>query len=172
MPKESWALIEYDRIVADAGDDGLCVKEAREHLATAYVDAVTDGAIDPEERDDYRDGKALFDRVVRPERERRREHIIDDMEYILAAKDNETFLGRDDPVFGQAHKLGTVNGVDKILGLWTVEDWQQAAFARYDNAAKVTAAAAQFKEKMQQMIERMQRGNARTTQEMWPDEDG
>jgi hypothetical protein len=169
MHLDNWVLIEYDRIVADAGGDAITPRDAKKLMAERYIEALESGLIARPEPNDYRDLDALFERVVRPERDRRREHIVDDIDYLLAAKDNQTFLGRDDPVFGQAHKLGT--GKDKILGLWTAEDWQTASLTRYDVAAAITAAAALFREKARSIIEYMRRDNARVIWEMWGDEE-
>lgn len=163
MNGKEWIEREYDAIAAEYGDDGITQKEARDLLAQRYEDAVRCGEVDRDELDLYDEGKQLFDRVVSPMRNRRKNALQNDMQLIVDAMNDDTILGRDDPLLDIAYPLGTPDGRDKILRLWTREDWRRAQITRYSNAAEVTAAAHAFAELAESIVAGMARKNADTT---------
>lgn len=167
MTSEEWIEREYDRIVTEHGDEGITVKEARELAAQCYENAVRLGEVSREDEDLYRDGLQLFDRVIRPLRQRRKAALQNDMDTIVAALNDETILGCDDPVLHVPYPLGTTDGRDKVLSVWTREDWRQAAMTRYRNAAEVTAAAQAFDERAGAIADRMLAKGASTTGELF-----
>lgn len=143
---DEWLIETYERIVAEAGDDGITVKESRELVAQAYEAAVRSGEIARPEIDLYDEGLTGFDKAVRPRRRARSSSLHRDMETITRAIAGETILGADDPILHVAYPLGTDDGRDKVLALWTAEDWRSSAMTRYRGAAEVTAAAQIFDE--------------------------
>lgn len=143
---DGWITRTYDNIVTESGEDGIPLKETREEFARRYENAVRSGELDRPETDLNDEGLSLFDRIVKPERRRRSRKLIDEIEAIVSALQGETILGRDDPLLGIPCPLGDTNGRDKVLGLWTAEDWRNATIIRYRKAAEMTGAAAIFDE--------------------------
>ena len=163
MTAEEWIEREYERIVAEYGSDGVTSKEARDISAQRYEAAVRSGEINVDQTDLYVEGGRLFDRIVKPLRQRRKSSLISNMETIRAAINDETILGQEDPILHLAYPLGTQDGRDKILSLWTVEDWRNGAITRYDNAAEVTAAAQAFSNLSSEITSAMIQRSAHTT---------
>lgn len=155
MTSEEWMLETYNRIVAEAGTEGIALKDAQSRAAELYEQALESGEIERDAPDAYREGVALFDRVVKPARQSRKSSMIRDMETIVAALNDETILGLEDPILTLAFPLGTTDGRDKVLGLWNREDWRNASMTRYRNAAEVTAAAQEFEEQSSLIADRM-----------------
>lgn len=150
-----WLKDTYDRIVAAAGDEPLTVKEIREALASAYADAVKSGELERPDVDLFDEGIGLFDRVIMSERNLRKQRLQKEFEYVIDCLNDETILGRDDPMFTQAYPLG--NGSDKTLGMWTGDDMQFAIVTRYRKASESTAAAAAFDQAASPLIRAMMR---------------
>lgn len=136
MTTEEWIEREYDRIAAEYGTDGVTVKEARDLAAQRYEAAVQSGEIEREGIDLYAEGLNLFDRIVRPLRQSRKKALQNDMQTIVAALNDETILGSEDPILHVAFPLGT-------------------HMTRYRNAAEVTAAAQIFDEQADLIVQRM-----------------
>lgn len=168
MIAEEWMLVAYDKVVAEAGDDGITVKDSQARLAEAYQAAVKSGEVERPEDDIFAEGKGIFDRIIRPARQQRKSALVRDMEYISASLKNETVLGDADPALHLAYPLGTSDGRDKVLALWTREDWRSAAMTRYRNAAEVTASAQIFDEQATLIADRMLAMGADTTGELFP----
>lgn len=165
---DEWAMDEYDRLVAELADaDGLPLGEAAKEFQRRYIGALQHGKIQRPQADDWQDGVHLFNRVVKPGRDRRSKGLATEMEYIRDALNDDTILGRDDPRFQQAHRLGTADGRDKILGLWSVDDWRNVAMIRYRNAAEATAAAAKFDQLQQEITAAMQRRGVAATWDLF-----
>ena len=139
-----WLTSKFDAYVTDSGDDGSTVEKSRDAIAHAYSDAVETGDLGRWKSDLVTEGRALFDRFVKPVREQRKSAMRRDAEYLVDALNDETALGRDDPALAQAFPLG--DGRDKTLRFWTAEDWRTATTERYRNAAAVTEAARRFDE--------------------------
>lgn len=139
-----WITQTYDDIVAEAGEDGMSVKEIREQVAQRYEEAIRTGELSRGDIDLYSEGLGLFDRIVRPTRDSRKSKMQREMETIVAVCNNETILGQEDPMLDMAFPLG--DGRDKILRLWNGDDLQSAAMTRYRKAAEATASAAIFDE--------------------------
>lgn len=163
MTAEEWIEREYDRIAAEYGNDGITQKEARDLLAQRYENAVRSGEIEREDLDLYSEGKQLFDRVIDPLRQRRKTSMQKSMETILDAIDRDSLLGENDPILTVPYPLGTADGRDKILGLWTREDWRKAQITRYGKAAEVTAAAQIFADQAESIVARMAQKNVDIT---------
>lgn len=167
MSTEEWMIHTYDSIVASAGTEGITVKEARELAAERYEAAIRSGEIERYELDLFAEGGGIFDRVVRPQRQSRKSSLNRDMETINAALNDETILGSDDPILHIAYPLGTADGRDKVLTLWTREDWRAASMTRYRNAAEVTASAQIFDELSTRIVDRMLTSGVDTTGELF-----
>lgn len=138
---KNWAMALYDRVIAEAGEAGLGLGDARKRYAQLYQKAIDNGEIDLQ-KDPFSEGLMVFDSLVTKGRDSRRNSFKTHMEEVLSALREETLLGHDDPVFRQAMMLG--NGWDKILGMWSADDWRDSVIPRYRNAAAVAVAAEQF----------------------------
>lgn len=146
MSNDEWLIDTYEKIVTQSGAGGITVKDARDRVAQAYEVAIRSGELKQPEIDLYAEGLVCFDQAVRPRRKARTMSLHNDMQRIVEALSDETILGLDDPILHIAYPLGTRDGRDKILALWTSKDWSNAAITRYRNAAEVTASAQIFDE--------------------------
>lgn len=161
MADREWFIDAYDRIVEEAGDDGLDVGKAKDAVAQAYADAVETGEIDPVGRSPIEEGHLYAEKWINGTRTTRKAGLRRSMQEILDALSGETILGTEDPYLAQAFALG--DGRDKTLRAWTEDDWQIAIVERYRNAAEVTAAAAEFDALARQIIDRLHARGVRTT---------
>ncbi|GAB2906763.1 hypothetical protein GCM10027047_01230 [Rhodococcus aerolatus] len=161
MTDAQWFLDRYDEAVAESGSDGTEPHKVRDQVAQRYCDDVETGRITPVQDDLVTQGRNLFDRVVKPERDRRRSSMRRTMGDLLDAINGETILGTADPKLDQAFALG--DGRDKSLRHWTVDDWQAATTERYRNAAQATASASTFDEGAAQIVSAIRRSGVRTT---------
>lgn len=75
---------------------------------------------------------------VTPDRDRRGNHFVKDAAHLLDKL--STLDDLDDPVLRHAVPLG--NGRDKVIGAWTVDDWNAATVERYRDAAEFDKTAA------------------------------
>lgn len=161
----TWFVEQYDAAVRASGTGGNEVDKSRDAVADAYEVGVESDAFPRWETSLREEGRALFDRIVKPVREQRKAAIRRDAEFLVAALRGETVFGELDPTLDQAFPLG--DGRDKTLRLWWVDDWQNAAMERYRNAAAATEAARQFDLSAQAIIAAMRRRNAETTGELF-----
>lgn len=152
---ELWMENTYDAIVAESGDDGITSKECREEFAKRYDAAIESGELERDNITTYEEGLGHFDRDIKPKRRARSRRLQDSATQITEALNDETILGRDDPILHQAVPLGDLDGRDKIIGLWTAEDWRNATITRYRKAADMTAAASAFDYHAQSIIAKM-----------------
>ncbi len=169
MNAEEWIEREYGRIVAEHGSEGVTVKEARDIAAQRYEAAIRSGEIEAAAPDLYTEGGQLFDRKIKPLRRRRTSTMQSNMETIRDALNDETILGDQDPILHLAYPLGAQDGRDKILALWTVEDWNAGSMTRYRNAAEVTAAAQIFDDLSTAIITAMRQRGATVTGDLFDD---
>ena len=140
-----WAAKKYDKIVQRMGDNGGAQKEIRDKWVSEYEKAINTGALTRPTMSIRDEGAILYQELVTSGiRKQRKSAVIKEMEYLVAALNDETILGIGDPRLDQAIMLGVNDGRDKTMRLWTADDWLRAANSRFENAAKVTAAAAQF----------------------------
>jgi hypothetical protein len=165
MTDRDWIVAEYDAVVAAEGDEGAVLEKSRDAVAHAYCDAVETGRIDRAMDDLVGEGRLLFDRFVGPERRRRRESMQANAEYLLSALRHETILGPSDPAFVVPFPLG--DGRDKVLGLWTLEDWGGAVNERNRNAVAVAAKAHEFGTVAKEITGQMESQGCRTTADLF-----
>lgn len=144
MTDKAWFIQKYDGVVADAGPEGAYLEKARDAVAQAYQDAIESGEILRWQAEIKDEGRALFDRLIKPVREHRKSSMRRDAKYLVDALNGQTVLSGDDPVLHSAFPIG--DGRDKTLRLWTLDDWRSATTERYRNVAAVTAAAREFDE--------------------------
>jgi hypothetical protein len=164
---DDWAVQAYDEIVAEGGGEtGLPLDDTADRFVDRYVKALRSRTIQRPQPDDRQEAKNLFNRIVRPARDRRSRKLVGDMEFILDAvadpENGATLLGKEDPLFMQAHRLGTKDGRDKVLGTWTIEDFRNVALVRYDQSAEAVAAAARFNELQRTITDVMRERGAAT----------
>lgn len=160
MHDEQWFIERYDGYVASEVD-GASLEKSRDAVAQAYVSAVEAGEIERWREDITEEGRYLFDRIVKPTREKRRNSMRKSMDYLLDALRGDTILGPNDPVFVLAYPLG--DGTDKTLGNWSQDDWRNATTERYRNAASATEAARQFDLAASQIADAMASRGVATT---------
>jgi hypothetical protein len=153
-----WIKDTYDRIVREAGEEPLTLKEIREKVAQAYAEAVENGELERHNVSIFDEGIGLFNTIIIPERTARKARLLQELEYIVDSAADGTILGTEDPVFEQAYPLG--NSSDKTLGLWTRDDFQYAIVTRYRKASEATAAATEADMKMTQVQQLMVIHNA------------
>ncbi len=165
MTDKVWFIEQFDRFVTDNGDDGATVEKSRDAVAQAYVDGVESGQFARWASELKDEGRALFDRLVKPVREQRKSTMRRDAEYLADTLAGETVLGEADPVLDQAFPLG--DGRDKTLRFWTAEDWRTAVTERYRNAAAVTEAARRFDESADAIVRAMTGRGVKTTGELF-----
>jgi hypothetical protein len=140
-----WFIDTYDAAIDESADDGAELEKARDTVAHEYADAVTAGVQPRHSMSLVDEGRELFDTFIGPERKRRKSSMRDQVAYLLDAFESGDDDGAYvDPILAHAYPLG--DGRDKSLRYWTADDWTTATTERYRNAAKVTAAAADFDE--------------------------
>lgn len=167
LVNRDWVIRTYDRIVADLGETGGASKEVADALANAYEKAISTGELERPTTSAYDEGLTLYTTMVKPERNARRAKIVKEMEYLVAALNDETILGSSDPRLDQAVGLGEANGRDKTLRLWTSADWRGSAMTRYRNAAEATAAAAKYDALATQIADEMDERHVRHTGDLY-----
>jgi hypothetical protein len=90
-----------------------------------------------------------FVRLVEPERARRANSLVNDLEYIVDGfKEDGTYM---DPVLARSHRLG--DGTELVLRLWTAEQWDKWANARLRKAAEATAKALRERQLVDKLLE-------------------
>lgn len=166
---EFWFREKFDSVVRASGLDGLPLKESREQVALLYEDAIRSGSIVRPEIDLFTEGKALFNSIVEPERDKRTTRLQKTAQHLVEALNDDTVLGRDDPALHLAYKLGDRDGTDKILTAWTPDDWQNAIMVRYRGAAEATEKAKEFDTVATEIVAVMYRRGAHTTADLFAD---
>lgn len=162
---EAYIIDVYDKYVASEGDLGAAVETSRDAVAHQYASDVENGVIERPEVDLVEEGRRLFNQAVTRTRGGRREAFKKNVEYILDALADETILGPSDPIFSEPHPLG--DGRDKVLGLWTAEDWLGAVNERNSNAVAAAAAAHEFEVVARQVVDHLKKASARTTRQLF-----
>lgn len=160
-----WFVKTYDAFVASEGDTGADLEKSRDEVAHSYATAVENGDVKRHQDDLVAEGRKLFDRWVGRVRSARRDSFKRDVLYLIDAASDETILGPNDPVFATPYPLG--DGRDKVLGLWTVEDWLGAVHERNSNAVAVAAAAHEFSICANVIVERLKSTNSRITSQLF-----
>lgn len=146
---EQFVQDEYDRVVLEAGDDGMKPGEATELAADALAKAIRNEEIDAIGVDEYADAVAA--RTIGGLRSRRRSSLTKAAQIVADILAGVTTLGEDDPLLTEAYP-GSSEAIDKSLRFWTRDDWQTATMTRYRKAAEATAAAVTFDEITQTII--------------------
>jgi len=165
MTDRQWFIEQYDAIVKNSGDDGSEVDKTKDAVAHVYADGVETAEIERWATDLVAEGRALFDQMVKPERDRRRNEMRKSVEYLLDTLADGTILGVNDPKLDLSYAVG--DGRDKTLRLWTQDDWQSSTTARYRNAAQVTRAASTFDDGATKIIRAMQARDVRKTGDLF-----
>jgi hypothetical protein len=119
----------YDRIVTDAGIDGLRVAEAIQK-ASAEVGCDPDLFDVPPVPELV---AAYVASVIGGERNTRARNRVVLFQKVHDALTDQTILGPNDPILDLALRTGSRDGLDKALRFWTVEDWLAALGASEDN---------------------------------------
>jgi hypothetical protein len=159
---ESWIVTTYDDAVAEVSEaGGIALADAENLVVARFVKAVRERKIPKPKQPTVEEiAHQLFRRYVPPQRTKRREHLPEDLDYILDALKNPDESAHIDPLLKLAVPLGTRDGQDRTLGLWTPENFAASSLTRYRNAAEVTAAAKEYDERAQLIIEKMQEKSA------------
>ncbi|MCL1800461.1 MAG: hypothetical protein FWG25_03735 [Promicromonosporaceae bacterium] len=136
----------YEEYVRERGQ-AVPLSESRDAVAARYVTHVEAGG--PRLTGSLlEEGYRLFDAEVKPQRRRRVNSFTKDLDYtfdsLFGLADDGIFL---DPLLDNVYPLGTADGCDKALRLWTVDDFNQARTERYRNVVAVTGSAGEFDRK-------------------------
>lgn len=131
---KEYSLVVFDRIVADHGAEAVKLKESRSEFAAEYQRDVMAGRVARVEQSLLTEGEALFDRYVRPERDRRSKGKHGFAENIAAS-----LLGNEEPMLDLAVPVG--DGTDKILRFWSHSDWDNSIRVRDRQAQDAVEAA-------------------------------
>lgn len=91
------------------------------------------------ERDVVREATQLINLVVDPERQRRSNRLRKDLPFILDGLDESGDFA--DPLLDLAFRLGTPDGLDKTLRLWTPYDFDSSVRMAYRKSAEAVDAA-------------------------------
>ena len=159
---KEYLVAGYDEYVRMSGDAGVKPGVVRDHLSAKYADDVKFGLITAWQPNDIEAGIVLFNNIIMGDvRPARKTSFRDDVEYLVSAIRGETILGEDDPALNVAYSIG--DGRDKILKLWTAEDWKQSVNVRFENLAKVTTAAYEFDQLVDELLSQMAKCGAQTT---------
>lgn len=164
MSDRNWFVDHYDALGDDV-PEGAELEKLRDSVAHGYADGVESGDIARHHDDLVSEGRALFDRWVKPTREQRKSSLRRDAAYLGDCLAGGTILGTDEPVLMQMFPLG--DGRDKTLRNWSPEDWRNAARERFRNAADVTAAAADFDEHAERMAKAIESARVVTTGDLF-----
>lgn len=155
---DNWIVHNFDRIVRSSGADGMKLADAKLAVAERVTEAIATGEYQPTVSEI---AEALVDRDVTPERRRRSRALSHEVEYIISALNGETILGADDPKLWVAYPLG--DGRDKVLALWTADDWKSSRQVRGEKVADAIAADQIYGELVDQVVSAMVAANASTT---------
>lgn len=139
---DNWVLHNYDAIVKAAGIDGIKVGEAKAGLVERVRLALESGEVDVPDAGQI--AEMLVANTVDPERDRRRNLLVDHLEIVAAAIADETVLGRDDPLLGHAYRIGT--GYDKSLMFWSIQDGRTVVAVAQSKAAESARAASRLRD--------------------------
>lgn len=164
---KDWFIQTHDQYVNNEGAEPSTPEKSRDNAAHAYMAGVESGGLLPEVPDLISEGRALFDRYVMRERDRRRESIRRSAEDVLDAFERSTAMSEMDPLLSLAYPLG--DGTDKALRYWTREDWEAASIERFRNAASATAAADEFDRLAQRVIYALTNQGAATVGALFPE---
>lgn len=171
--EEQWWVNTFDDVVEELSvQDGVQVSQSKGLVVQRFVEAVREGAIpQPRVPSIEEIGFQRFQRFIPKQRTKRREHMVENLDYILdAIKDPSVGMTISDPMLKFAFPLGTSDGKDRSLGLWTIEDYDRSALRRYRNAADVTVAAKEFDERQQSIVNLMHERSAQFTRELFDEE--
>ena len=159
-PDKEYTLTVWNRLVAEHGADPVQLADSRAQFATEYQRDVMAGRVTRLERSLIAEGEALFDKHVRPERDRRAKG-----KHGFAENIANSLLGNEDPHLDLAVPLG--NGSDKTLRYWTREDWYDSIKVREKSAQDTVDAAAEHKMYAMRVIESLAHSNAAYTGQLF-----
>lgn len=142
-------ILLYDETVTrlSADDPSVPLADIREAMLAPTVELLLQS-----ERDVEREAKALFNRVVMDERERRSRNLKRDLDYIIDAALNPESAANVDALLPLAYRTGDASGTDRLLANWRIDDLQAMTFARYRQAAAAMAEARAIDESAQTLI--------------------
>lgn len=162
---DGWFIARYHDVVAEAGNEGIDIDKARDRVAQIYADSIENGSIDRLVDGLVEEGRKRFNEWVGPHRTKQRANFRKELEYLIDVLNDNTSMGPNEPVLHAAFPLG--DGRDKILGLWSPEDWIRAVNERNSNAVKSAAAAHEFQVMAGKVVERMRADDVNTTSELF-----
>lgn len=163
---EKWFQEAYDTVVLAAGEDGLKYPGIRAAVAERYRSAIEAGELDRFAPDVLTEAASLFDSFTPKIRRARKADLVANMDWILwAVNDPEMCSAYEDSCLALAYPLGDKR--DKILKLWTVEDWGLANMTRYEKARQSRAAAELFDARQKEITAQMTARGARITGDLF-----
>jgi hypothetical protein len=143
----------YDRIVNEAGEDGVKVSDAKAAIADLVDQAISDERLDPPT------SAAAVSVCIDQLDMKRKQGFISDIDYLLDALRDETILGIEDPKLAWAVPVG--GGQRKTLGLCSIADLDEMISSRRRNMASVVAAFEKVAAEIDQLKSYMRSHDAR-----------
>lgn len=143
----------YDRIVNEAGEDGIKVGEAKAAIAELVDQAIAEQQLEPPT------SAAAVSICVDHLDNQRKQGFTGDIDYLLAALRDETILGIEDPKLAWA--VGVGGGQRKTLGLCSIADLDEMISSRRRNMASVVAAFEKVAAEIDQLKAHMRSRDAR-----------
>lgn len=143
----------YDRIVNEAGEDGVKVGDAIAVIAELVDQAIAEENLDPPT------SAAAVSLCIKHLDNQRKQGFISDIDYLLDALRDETILGIEDPKLAWA--VGVGGGQRKTLGLCSIADLDEMISSRRRNMASVVAAFEKVAAEIDQLKAHMRSRDAR-----------
>lgn len=142
-------IYRYDSLIIGSNSKGMTYQEAIDAITAEKVDRFSGSLISGLDVHEL-----IYDSVryhVQTTRAGRRQSLKDlfndlgdKMDYPDGAKEQNKAHNRLIKNFGRGFPLGSADGKDKVLGLWTVDDVYEAIESRADNVARQRAAFVNF----------------------------
>ena len=126
----------YDKVVYDAGEDGLKIAEARLKVTQLVREAIAAGWLEAPDVD------APVAKAIQILETRRRHDLSEAIKYAASARAGETILGPDDPSLTVAYPVSA--GVRKSLLHCNKDDLDGMVSTRRENMAHVVASFNEF----------------------------
>lgn len=159
VANKDYMVTAFDEVVTKNGHR-IELQKSRRQVAERYAKDVMRGRVGRPEQTLVSEGLALFDRFVKPERDRRRKGRHGFAEQIA-----KSLLGNSEPVLDLAVPLG--DGTDKILRYWSIADWKESVAVRNRAADDAAESAAEHEKYAEIVIEALAEGSTEFTGDLF-----
>lgn len=157
---KEYSISTFDRLTAEHGSESVPLANSRVAFRHQYKRDVMSGNIERVELTLDSEADTLWDRYVRPERERRAKG-----KHGFAENIARSLLGSEDPHLDLAVRIG--DGTDKVLRYWTTEDWMYSIRVREKDAQDAVDASQEHKNYAMRVVESMRENSAQFTGDLF-----